>query len=470
MKKNIPAVLIGLALALAAPAVQALTITRTLSSADFSLGFGAQGGGGSPVNVFNDVETAVTNTPTTQGHFTFSPVPYGVRVSGDGPTFVNRVLGDGASGGPDEVSACVQHSAGPKFTVPITASYDGPPPRDAHPTSPDYKLIVEITSISVHMLGAAPNWTADGQWEETTAGHTVTQATTTALGTGDRLLAGSYSKVVWDPGDYAVSLGSINESVAREFGIVVELASGADWRYVDAVEVEGRVHLVYLANAAALTSADFSFGFGAQHPSSASDVFNDVETAGVNTPATQGDFTFTPTVIGGRSGGFGCTFLNRVLADGVDGDVSAAVSRSGPVNFVVSIAGSYNGGPPAHAVSADYNLALEITSISVWAAAWPTYSTSAAWDETTPGHAATSPSMALIESNNAHLTSSYTQLVWDPDDYGVWLDSLNDSFTRTFAILPVVEGNDYRYLDGVEIEGRVHLIYDAAMGTVVLLR
>lgn len=219
-----------------------------------------------------------------------------------------------------------------------------------------------------------------------------------------------------------------------------------------------------------LSSSEFSLGFGAQDNSSSTDVFNDVETASVNTPTTQGNFTFAPTVIGGRSGGVGCTFLNRVLANGADGDVSAAVSRSGPVNFTVSIAASYNGSAPAHAVSTDYNLGIEITRISVWAAASTGYSTSAAWDETTPGHAVTSPSTALIETADAHRTASYTQLTWDPDDYGLSPASLNASCTRTFAILPVVEGDDYRYLDGVEIEGRVHLIYDAARGTTILVR
>jgi hypothetical protein len=44
----------------------------------------------------------------------------------------------------------------------------------------------------------------------------------------------------------------------------------------------------------------------------------------------------------------------------------------------------------------------------------------------------------------------------------VSLGSLNDSFTRTFGVPFATSGNDFRHGDGLEIFGRVNLIYDAA--------
>lgn len=221
---------------------------------------------------------------------------------------------------------------------------------------------------------------------------------------------------------------------------------------------------------ATLTSADFSMGYGADgiattnfRTASSTRPWSDNENLANNSPTTQGAFTFSPQPLGGRSGGFGATFPNRTLTDGVDGDISAAVSSSVVPHFNIPIEASYNGAAPVDVVADDpnYRLMIEITRISIWAAAWPGFRTSMEWDEITAGHGATSPTVALIESNQSALASSYTQVAWDPADFGLPLGSVNATATRTFTITPDTVGSDFRYLDGLEIEGRVHLVYNA---------
>jgi hypothetical protein len=80
------------------------------------------------------------------------------------------------------------------------------------------------------------------------------------------------------------------------------------------------------------------------------------------------------------------------------------------------------------------------------------------WSETTPGNAATSPSITLITTSNFNEAASYTQLVWDPADVDQPLAGLNNAFTRTFDILGA---GDLRFVDGIEVEGQVSLVYNA---------
>ena len=210
--------------------------------------------------------------------------------------------------------------------------------------------------------------------------------------------------------------------------------------------------------AAVVTSADFSMGYGAYL---GLPIWTTDETAAVNTPTTQGNFTFAPAPTGKRGGGFGPKFVNRILSTGVDGDNQCAVSF-GTEHFTVPIVASYNGPAPIDVdpINPGYKLEIEITNISVWAAAYLGYSTSAKWDETTSGHTASSPAITLIETNEGYNVEKYRQLAWDPDDYETSLGSLNSSFTRMFKIIPVVSGSDFRMVDGVEVMGRVHLVYN----------
>src|SRR5262249_49459159 len=91
------------------------------TSAPFNLAYGLTGlNGGS----WNPTEIAATNSPTTQGSFSFTLAPSGDRFSSDGVTFPNRVLTNATSGG--GFSGYVNSA----FAVPITASYNGPIPSD----------------------------------------------------------------------------------------------------------------------------------------------------------------------------------------------------------------------------------------------------------------------------------------------------------------------------------------------------
>jgi hypothetical protein len=63
-----------------------------------------------------------------------------------------------------------------------------------------------------------------------------------------------------------------------------------------------------------------------------------------------------------------------------------------------------------------------------------------------------------MKSNDFNEARVYTQLMWDPSETDVPLGALNDSLTRTFKI---PNTSTLRYADGLEVEGRVTLIYDA---------
>jgi hypothetical protein len=209
-----------------------------------------------------------------------------------------------------------------------------------------------------------------------------------------------------------------------------------------------------LTKGATIDSAPFSFGLG--YTANVSN-FDDTETSSVNTPTTIGNFSFTPSVTTDRWSSRGVTFVNRVLADGpADNDYSANIDTA---LFQLPVTASYNGPAPADAAAIpNYKLRLEITKVSIWAGAHSSSSLqSLAWDETTAGHAATSPSVAL-NNGGWDVIAGYTQAAWDPADFDQSLANLNDPYTRTFDILG---GNALRYGDGIEVEGLVHLVYDA---------
>jgi hypothetical protein len=218
-----------------------------------------------------------------------------------------------------------------------------------------------------------------------------------------------------------------------------------------------------------IDSTPFSLGYG-YTGSGYVGSWTTTETASANTPTTRGSFTFQPAATAYRFTDAGPKFTNRVLGDSnypTETDYCAEVGNPTYGDFTVPITASYTGSAPS-GVSAtpDYHLTLEITKVSVYAAAYTGYgSTSAAWRETTSGHTATqgTATSILSDDDGFHLAATYTPVVWNPDDYSVALSGLNGSVTRTLGIVPgaLTGGEDLRYVDGLEVEGIVHLSYNA---------
>lgn len=208
-----------------------------ITSANFSFGYGHV------VSEWNDSETSSVNTSTSQGNFVFAPAPNGPRYRGIGPTFINRVLGNGDS----ESFVGAAYDGQRLFSVPITANYTGAAPGDASGT-PNYQLQIEITSVSIYG-GSEDAAVTTMALRETTAGHAQTQPTpvtvpVTSFGAGSSITA--YAQAVWNPGDYSTSLASLNDSFTRTFGVVIVVPNGQyDPHYIDGLEVTGRVHLIY---------------------------------------------------------------------------------------------------------------------------------------------------------------------------------------------------------------------------------
>ncbi len=220
------------------------------------------------------------------------------------------------------------------------------------------------------------------------------------------------------------------------------------------VSVVALLMAVPVTPAAVITSAPFSLGYGAF--ANVGGHWNTIETAGANTATTLGDFSFTPAPFGPLLSAAGVGFAGRVLGAGTAVD---AAHISAP--FFVLLTASYNGAAPGDAAAIpDYRLMIEITSLSIYGGVHPsnTGGTDMAWDELTAGHLQTSPSISLLPVGLHTSLASYKHLVWDPADYDTSLALLNDSFTRTFDIIPL---GSLWFADGLEIEGRVHLLYNA---------
>jgi hypothetical protein len=172
-------------------------------------------------------------------------------------------------------------------------------------------------------------------------------------------------------------------------------------------------------------------------------------------------FSFTPAPTGDRFSSDGVTFPNRVLTSATSGGgFSSYVTDA----FALSIVATYNGPVPSDAsVVPDYQLRLDISRISIRGGKHnsSTSSTAMQWKEITPGHAASSPSITLLTTNNFNEASSYKALSWNPPDFDLSIPAANCSVLRTFSI-PVSGGSgDLRYLDGIDIEGVVSLIYNS---------
>lgn len=122
---------------------------------------------------------------------------------------------------------------------------------------------------------------------------------------------------------------------------------------------------------ATITSSSFSLGYGM---TATGGFWDTTETAGANTATTIGDFTFSPTVTGNVDTANGPIFPGRVLTHGAPcqtcPDEGHRVSDSG--SFGLSLLGSWNGPTPGDAAQIpNYQITVEITSLRIWAHAWP---------------------------------------------------------------------------------------------------
>ena len=206
-------------------------------------------------------------------------------------------------------------------------------------------------------------------------------------------------------------------------------------------------------------SDEFSLGYGF------STYWNTLEivSPGVNTPTMIGHFAFVPAVNSSNASLTGPTFPDRVLTDGSLNGCGAAV------DFIVSIAGTYNGPTPWNAApNPNYQLKVVIDSISVCAT--PTVENSTVWvnwQETTAGHTASGPGLEVWRPYVAPINQAwgYRHLSWSPPSY----DVAGTSAVRTFGLASSNNSLPSWVLDGFQVTGHVELTYDVpACATVAL--
>jgi hypothetical protein len=212
----------------------------TISSDNFSLAYGATGtsGVGEVFYGWTTTENTAGNTPTTQGDFTFQPAPFSDDpFCGFGSTFVGRVLANGDGGSWSAYAG--------NFAVPIVASYTGAAPADASAT-PNYRLSLNITKISVYGAAYFTNAQTTMLWDETTPGNVRTQPSSEQISlnvvtaTSQLTIASNFKQLSWNAGDYSVSLANLGDTVTRTFAILP-----GDFRVLEGLEIEGNVTLQY---------------------------------------------------------------------------------------------------------------------------------------------------------------------------------------------------------------------------------
>ena len=226
------------------------------------------------------------------------------------------------------------------------------------------------------------------------------------------------------------------------------------------------------AQAASVTSTNFSIGFGASIDTTdptPPGQWSTAETNSVNTPVTTGnantttisigpDFELTPIIAGRQFSDTGATFPNRVLTN--NGGQSGW-SRT----FSVDLTGAYTGILPPGAVNVQTT--LNLTGLSIYAMAYNggsfvTDVNNFHFNETTPGNTASSPNAAPLTSTTStgalDTASNYTQLVWDPSEQAVAGTSSTRSFTTSG--FGVVSPNEGYVIEGFEIFGTIEVTYN----------
>jgi hypothetical protein len=209
---------------LLASAPASAIITNTITSADFSLGYGYVG-----VSTWNDSETGGANTPTTIGNFSFIPGVVSSHNSGSGPGFPSRVLSAGTFSG---------NGAG--FTGTVNAVWLGGVPADTltNPEiNPNLRLQVNITSIRLRVLPYSGAGNPFG-FVEITPGNGSSQPTVSGAISTDPSLFGSFTLLDWDPADFVLSGTNVTRTFVLTAPTVGELQ-------IDGYEVLGNVQLLY---------------------------------------------------------------------------------------------------------------------------------------------------------------------------------------------------------------------------------
>ena len=209
------------------------------------------------------------------------------------------------------------------------------------------------------------------------------------------------------------------------------------------------------AGAATITSANFSVAFGATYISGAVVSWTPLENTTLNTTTTIGNFSFVPTIPSGRA--FtqnGPTFVNGALSTGGTTNVTGNAT-----DFELRLTGSYDGVVPPGATGV--TLTVNITRLSIWGWSSSTHTTVTNLDfrETTPGHAASSPSINLRSGSFSAAAvanaANYTQIIWNPADFAVALTAATRTFNINGGGVPLC-------VEGLTIQGNVVLTYTPA--------
>lgn len=209
-----------------------------------------------------------------------------------------------------------------------------------------------------------------------------------------------------------------------------------------------------VANATQIVSSDFSIGIGYTHFRG----WDTFETDAVNTPSTQGEFTFSPSVSGIEGTGGGWLFPNRVpTATAMNG----GFGYDDPANpWGMTLNASYNG-----VAQSGGTLTVTITSMSIYGSDWGTGAATMWFDETTAGNVSSSAA-ATIPVYTVHTDPSCcVKLIWNPGA----LQVDGETATRSFGIDYANTAYNLLFVDGFEIFGNVTYEYIPEPATMILL-
>ena len=215
----------------------------TITSSNFSLGFGANVNTGTGV-AWTTIETNSANTPVTVANanatpiivdtdFTLTPTVLGRNFSATGPIFTGRVLATGTS----NVSAWSRN-----FEVTLDGVYSGTLPANAF----DVKTTVNVSQISIfaHAFNNS-SYTTDPNnfhFNETTIGNIGSSLNATTLvnlgsTTGN---PANYTQLLWNP----TELGVDGFSASRNFN-VTGFGDATIAYAIDGLEIFGTIEVSY---------------------------------------------------------------------------------------------------------------------------------------------------------------------------------------------------------------------------------
>lgn len=205
----------------------------TITSANFSLGYGfnrlAVGG----VGAWNTLETSSQNTATTLGDFSFVPSLSGLEDTSAGLTFTDRVLATTGT-----FSTCAY-----TMNMSLAGSWTGTKPVDAA-ADPNYRITIDITSIKVWGHSSNPTEGADKiKLTETTSGYEKADYALFAplhgtMEGGNIQYVENWNQMIWNPTNYATS----GTSFTRLLNVLNNSAADVP---IDGLEIYGNVVLTY---------------------------------------------------------------------------------------------------------------------------------------------------------------------------------------------------------------------------------